>query len=167
MVLALMVVGGAALLAFFGLAVAFSVQEPIPVAKHDEIAVVFGSRIRYRRTAGAGPPIVLVHGYNLSINDWEPVAGRLLGREVVALDLAGYGGSDPPADLDCDVACQHRYLIGFMDAVGIERAVRRRGRRGDTVGRARARRRADRPGRNPRGFGLLLAQEPALSSRIS
>jgi pimeloyl-ACP methyl ester carboxylesterase len=101
----------------------FSEQKPFAVRADQSVAKVFGSHIRYRRTEGAGPPILLVHGYNLSIEDWEPVTGLLDGREVIAADLVGFGGSDRPADISYNLECQQRYLVGFMDAVGIERAV--------------------------------------------
>lgn len=110
-------------LAWLGVRRFFSAQLPFLVGTRHELATVYGSRVRYRRVAGIGPPIIFVHGYNLSIEDWEPVTDLLEGREVIALDLVGYAGSDRPADIEYDVACQHRYFIGFMDAVGIDQAV--------------------------------------------
>lgn len=123
--LAIPVVGavGAALLLWLGLSRAFSDQQLIPVGEDDDVAFVLGSRIRYRRRRGTGPPILLVHGYGLSIDDWQAVTDHLAGRDVIALDLVGYAGSDRPADLAYDVECQHRYLIGFMDALDLEKAV--------------------------------------------
>src|ERR1700710_3136257 len=44
---------------------------------------------------GSGPPLVLIHGIGSQWQMWEPVlerAGR--EREVVALDLPGFGDSD-------------------------------------------------------------------------
>jgi 2-hydroxy-6-oxonona-2,4-dienedioate hydrolase len=52
-------------------------------------------RWRYR-TAGTGPPLVLVHGLGMMSDYWEPTA-RLLaaaGFHVLAPDLPGFGGSD-------------------------------------------------------------------------
>ena len=44
--------------------------------------------------AGAGPPLVLVHGLGGSSVVWEPVAERLAAeREVVAVDMPGFGRS--------------------------------------------------------------------------
>lgn len=58
-----------------------------------------GQRIAYER-AGAGAPIVLVHGYvGDGPSTWRPQLDRLAGEfDVIALDLPGAdGSSDPPA----------------------------------------------------------------------
>ena len=45
---------------------------------------------------GAGPPLVLVHGIGDRLQTWEPVMDRLAAeRDVVALDLPGFGESAP------------------------------------------------------------------------
>ena len=47
---------------------------------------------------GAGPPLLLLHGYPQTHLMWHAVAGRLAERHtVVAADLAGYGESFRPA----------------------------------------------------------------------
>lgn len=113
----------AAIVIFVGLGLGFPRQRHKPLLDEDDVVTVFGSRIRYRRTPGKGPTILLVHGNNLSIDDWYPMADFLGGREMVALDLVGYAGSDRPPNLAYDKECQRQYLIGFMDALGIDRAV--------------------------------------------
>jgi pimeloyl-ACP methyl ester carboxylesterase len=46
---------------------------------------------------GAGPPLVLVHGIGDRLETWEPVMDRLAAeRDVVALDLPGFGRSPRP-----------------------------------------------------------------------
>jgi pimeloyl-ACP methyl ester carboxylesterase len=53
------------------------------------------------RTAGEGPPVVLLHWTPASGRMYEPVLESLAarGRRAIAPDLMGYGGSDPrPAD---------------------------------------------------------------------
>ncbi|MGD0564579.1 MAG: alpha/beta hydrolase [Roseiarcus sp.] len=51
----------------------------------------------FARVGGAGPPVVLVHGYPQTHVEWRLVAPRLAERHtVVALDLRGYGRSDAP-----------------------------------------------------------------------
>jgi 3-oxoadipate enol-lactonase len=48
---------------------------------------------------GSGPPVVLLHGFPLNSEMWEPQVGSLSGRfRLVVPDLAGFGASDPPAD---------------------------------------------------------------------
>jgi pimeloyl-ACP methyl ester carboxylesterase len=47
---------------------------------------------------GAGPPLVLLHPLGADRHVWDPVLERLAReREVVALDLPGFGGSAPLA----------------------------------------------------------------------
>ncbi|MDX1610217.1 MAG: pimeloyl-ACP methyl ester esterase BioH [Halofilum sp. (in: g-proteobacteria)] len=48
---------------------------------------------------GAGPPWVLLHGWGFDARVLEPLARRLaVGRRVLAVDLPGWGDSDPVAD---------------------------------------------------------------------
>lgn len=47
---------------------------------------------------GSGPSLVLIHGLGGSLVIWRPVMDRLAAeRDVVALDLPGFGGSKPLA----------------------------------------------------------------------
>lgn len=79
-----------------------------------------GSRMRYLH-AGAGPPVVLVHGlmgYSFSWRNTIPVLSERL--EVFAIDALGTGYSDRPAALDCTLkACAQR-LLRFLDAASSE-----------------------------------------------
>lgn len=55
-----------------------------------------GHRLRYV-DRGAGPPLVLVHGWKGSHRVWEGVVDRLADRfRIVAFDLRGMGESDKP-----------------------------------------------------------------------
>lgn len=55
-----------------------------------------GHRVTYR-TAGEGPPLVLLHGITSSSETWAPVFDRLARRyRVVAPDLLGHGESAKP-----------------------------------------------------------------------
>ncbi|HEU0113058.1 MAG TPA: alpha/beta fold hydrolase, partial [Thermomicrobiales bacterium] len=41
---------------------------------------------------GAGPPVVLLHGFAGSVRTWDNLAPALaIDREVVAVDLLGHG----------------------------------------------------------------------------
>ena len=49
------------------------------------------------REAGAGPPVLLLHGFPQTGRCWRVVAERLASRaRVIVPDLPGYGGSGPP-----------------------------------------------------------------------
>lgn len=50
---------------------------------------------------GTGPPLVLLHPLGANRGVWEPVVPLLVGeREVVTIDLPGFGGSAPLPDPD-------------------------------------------------------------------
>ncbi|MCU1393999.1 MAG: hydrolase (pyridoxal phosphatase) Cof [Ilumatobacteraceae bacterium] len=54
-------------------------------------------RIRYVRTGGGGPPVVLLHGLMGSGACWSPLAEALEGEfDVVMPDARGHGGSSAP-----------------------------------------------------------------------
>jgi len=80
-------------------------------------------RVRYLE-AGAGEPLVLVHGLGSNaMQDW----GRLvapLGRRyhVYAPDLPGFGRSERPAAADYGIPMQVEAVRAFMAAVGVSRA---------------------------------------------
>ena len=68
------------------------------------ITTADGTRLTFD-ALGAGPPVVLTHGWVLGAASWEPVAARLAaaGLGTVAVDRRGCGRSDRPAtgyDLD-------------------------------------------------------------------
>lgn len=48
---------------------------------------------------GDGPPLVLIHGLGGSLVNWEPVIDLVAAeRDVIAVDLPGFGRSDPLPD---------------------------------------------------------------------
>lgn len=72
------------------------------------------------RQAGAGDPVILIHGIPTNSGLWRNVM-PILAEDfaVYAPDMIGYGASDKPKDQDLSVAAQAGYLADFMDAVGI------------------------------------------------
>jgi len=81
--------------------------------------------IFYRRLGRAGGvPLVLVHGLSYFSWDWLEVAQALgAEREVVAMDLRGFGDSDWSPSRDYSVATMARDLGALLDHLGWPRAV--------------------------------------------
>ena len=78
--------------------------------------------IRYL-AAGAGPPLILLHGVGDNAFDWSYVMPALARtHRVYAPDLPGSGGSARPAGDDYSPASFERFLAAFMDALGAESA---------------------------------------------
>lgn len=80
------------------------------------------------RTAGSGPPLLLLHGYPQTHVEWRHIAPRLAEDHTVVLaDLRGYGDSDKPRGSDTHVEYSKRVmaqdLVEVMEALGHERFV--------------------------------------------
>jgi pimeloyl-ACP methyl ester carboxylesterase len=85
-----------------------------------QLQTVDGVRLRYVR-AGAGPAVVLLHGFASSIVTWRDVVPALArGHDVVAVDLPNFGGSEVRADLP--PSAYPRLVVGLMDRLGLDRA---------------------------------------------
>ncbi len=76
--------------------------------------------------AGAGPAVVLCHGFPELAYSWRHQFPALVdaGFRVIAPDQRGYGGSDAPEPVAAyDLERLTGDLIGLLDALGIDRAV--------------------------------------------
>jgi pimeloyl-ACP methyl ester carboxylesterase len=81
---------------------------------------VDGVRLSYVR-AGAGPAVVLMHGFASSIVTWRDVLPTLArDHDVVALDFPGFGGSEIRPDLP--PSAYPPLVVGLMDRLGLPRA---------------------------------------------
>ena len=70
---------------------------------------------------GDGPPLVLIHGVGSQWQMWEPVLDRLAReRDVIALDLPGFGDS-PPLRETPSVEALARAVSELLAGLGIER----------------------------------------------
>ena len=74
------------------------------------------------RECGAGDPIVFVHGSGMCGATWAPVLAHLPDRRSIAIDLPGFGLSDPYSytgrPLRAHALAQ---LTSVLDALGLER----------------------------------------------
>ncbi|MGH2782135.1 MAG: alpha/beta fold hydrolase [Thermoleophilaceae bacterium] len=73
---------------------------------------------------GSGEPLVLIHPLGGELVVWEPVLGRLASeREVIAVDLPGFGGSPPLVNgAPATPQVLARAVASFLDEIGIGRA---------------------------------------------
>jgi len=72
--------------------------------------------------AGAGPPLLLVHGSGTSASTWAPLMPHLPGHRLIALDLPGFGLSDP-LDYGGRSLREHAVaqLTSLLDVLDLER----------------------------------------------
>ena len=82
-----------------------------------------GFRLEYDRV-GAGPAVVLLHGWPGDRTDYSSVTPLLPSRDVVVPDLRGFGASDKhvadPAS-QYGVDAQARSVIGLIEDLGLDR----------------------------------------------
>ncbi len=75
---------------------------------------------------GAGPLVVLCHGFPESWYSWRHQLAALAdaGFHAVALDMRGYGQTDAPQEID-QYTLLHLVgdMVGLLDALGVESAV--------------------------------------------
>jgi pimeloyl-ACP methyl ester carboxylesterase len=99
-----------------------------PAKLEDGQTVRIGSQqVRYvrRKASGGQPgdlPIVVLHGWGAHIEAVAPILGALEGApDLIALDLPGFGESEPPEQA-WDVDSYARFMIHFLDELGVDRA---------------------------------------------
>ena len=105
------------------LVLATSTRPGPPAPRHvARYVTAHGQVLRYVR-AGAGPPLVLVHGYGESLVAWRSMFDELArDHDVIALDLPGFGlSSKPPTGYATDSLAA--ILLDAMSRLGVQRAV--------------------------------------------
>lgn len=72
---------------------------------------------------GKGHALVLIHGLGGSLVVWEPVMDLLAAeRDVIAVDLPGFGGSDPlPEGTRHSAIAMGRAVTAHLETLGVER----------------------------------------------
>jgi len=89
----------------------------------EKFVEVDGLKTRYLEE-GSGSAVLLLHGASLgsSADVWERNLGPLAAHalRVIAFDQPGFGATDNPTDYS--VAYRRRFILRFMDALGIKKA---------------------------------------------
>lgn len=86
-----------------------------------QTVLVHDQRIAYL-DVGAGPPVILIHGFGGSMWQWEQQQHTLSQHfRILTLDLPGAGVSDKP-EIDYRPNQMLDFFVGFMDAVKIQQA---------------------------------------------
>ena len=90
--------------------------------EHATFMTIDGVRMRYV-DEGQGSPVVLIHGFASSIENWTPVMPALVrdGHRVIAMDLHGFGWTDR-GEGDYSSESQARLVFALMDRLGVDRA---------------------------------------------
>ncbi len=91
----------------------------------DSRTIDVGAAKIFVRSGGAGPPLVLIHGFPQTHVEWHRVAGALAERfTIVAMDLRGYGESSIPDSRRGESFSKRAMaedVVGVMAALGHER----------------------------------------------
>jgi pimeloyl-ACP methyl ester carboxylesterase len=111
---------------------AFLLPGCVPLRSFDEIRreapagqfVRVGGQLVHVEQAGAGEPVVLLHGFGASAYSWRKVMPALAeGHRVVAIDLNGFGYTQRPRSRESYTReGQAKLVLETMDALGIARA---------------------------------------------
>jgi pimeloyl-ACP methyl ester carboxylesterase len=88
----------------------------------DELRSAVGAVWLNHVRQGHGKPLLLLHSLGGSLVQWSPVLDRLAAeREVIALDMPGFGESSPlPDGISPRAANLATAVLDFYDALGIE-----------------------------------------------
>lgn len=88
----------------------------------DPLREVVGAAWLNHVRRGHGEPLLLLHSLGGSLVQWSPVLDQLAAeREVIAIDMPGFGGSPPlPEGLSPRAANLATAVLDFYDALGIE-----------------------------------------------
>jgi len=83
--------------------------------------IVSGYNLNYYR-AGAGEPIVLIHGITTYSFIWRRIVPLLkLKYDVITIDLFGCGNSDKPLDFSYSIKNHTNFLHEFITSLGIKK----------------------------------------------
>jgi 2-hydroxymuconate-semialdehyde hydrolase len=87
--------------------------------------VANGIRTNYH-DVGEGPPVLLIHGSGPGVTGWAnwrlTIPALATRFRVLAPDIVGFGYTERPDDVQYNMNTWVDHLLGFMDAIGIEKA---------------------------------------------
>jgi 4,5:9,10-diseco-3-hydroxy-5,9,17-trioxoandrosta-1(10),2-diene-4-oate hydrolase len=87
---------------------------------HDRRVTVNGTTTQYLE-AGAGPPLLLLHGHEQSATSWRwVIPGLASTHRVLALSLPGHGDTDPMADRHSPGSDLTPFVAAFLDTLDID-----------------------------------------------
>lgn len=71
---------------------------------------------------GSGPPLLLLHSLGGTVAQWNPVLDQLAAeREVIAVDMPGFGGSVPlPEHVEPTAVNLARAVLDFTGSLGLD-----------------------------------------------
>lgn len=92
------------------------------ISENELFEVTSGHNVAFRRR-GAGPTIVLLHGFPTWSFDYRELADNLAtDHDVVTLDFLGYGASDKPRDHEFSVEESADIVEELLNALSIDAA---------------------------------------------
>jgi haloalkane dehalogenase len=96
-----------------------------PTPAFTELRIAHGPhRLRVRDHPGAGPAIVLMHGFPDDLHLYDQLVPHLAGtRRVVTFDFLGWGESDKPAGYPYTADNQTRDLDAVIEGLGLDEVV--------------------------------------------
>lgn len=75
---------------------------------------------------GQGEPVLLIHGSGPGVTGWAnwrlTIPALAENFHVIAPDIVGFGYTERPADVLYNMETWLNHILGFMDALGIEKA---------------------------------------------
>lgn len=81
-----------------------------------------GLRWSFLRSGEGGVPLLLIHGFGGDAAGWGFIQGAIAAdQDVIAVDLPGHGNSEKTVR-DGSLDAQADAVIGFLDALGIDKA---------------------------------------------
>ncbi len=93
-------------------------------APPEEFVMVDSIKTHFVQKGNVGRPVVLVHGFGSSTYTWRAAVDALAARHrVFALDLKGFGLTEKPKDGQYHMDAYTRHLLGFLDAMKLDRPV--------------------------------------------